>query len=257
MKVIFPLPNSIAGAIGAATIFTSQLFAPNPTNAIAPLTYETANDIPQVMFQEHSIIHGRVQKVIDGDTIRIRHYPLPEAIQKNNEYEGKLYDHTILIRLYGIDAPEIGKNGNPPMAYADDAKEYTISKIKNKMVSVKLLRKDQYSRVVGKVVTDDCYPIDSNSPMAGVGKGVGPSASSMAMSVCKPNYDHLDLSMGLAHNGYSTMYRGGGAEYDGGKNELDREVEFAQVRRKGMWTNGVENVQTPADYKKTLRENSK
>lgn len=181
-----------------------------------------------------------------------RHYPLPESIQKNNDYEGKLSDHTILIRLYGIDAPEIAKNGNAGMAYADEAKDYTFSKSKNKMVSVKLLRKDQYSRVVGKVVTDDCYLMDSNSPMPSSSASMG-----MDMSICKPNYDHLDLSMGLAHNGYSTMYKGGGAEYDGGKKELEREVELAQVKRKGMWVNGVENVQTPGEYKKTLRENSK
>lgn len=142
------------------------------------------------------------------------------------------------------------------MAYAEEAKDYTMSKTKNKMVSVKLLRKDQYSRVVGKVVTDDCFPVNSYSPLAGV-EGKSVTSKSMSLPLCKPNYDHLDLSMGLAHNGYSTLYRGGGAEYDGGKNELEREVEFAQVGRKGMWTNGVENVQSPAEYKKALRQNPK
>ena len=36
MKVPFPLPNSIVGAIGAATIFTSQLFTPAPMHAAVP-----------------------------------------------------------------------------------------------------------------------------------------------------------------------------------------------------------------------------
>ncbi len=157
--------------------------------------------------------------------------------------------------MYGIDAPEIGKNGNPPMAYADEAKAYTASKIDNKIVNVKLLRKDQYSRVVGKILTDECFPIDSFSSSGG--KITTPSTVDTMNgfgSVCKPNSDHLDLSVGLAHNGYSLLYKGGGAEYDGGRNDLEREIQFAQVKKKGVWTNGVENVQTPADYKRSIKE---
>ena len=191
---------------------------------------------------------GKVERVIDGDTIRLRHYPL-YPLQSENRFDGKLVDHTIIIRLYGIDAPEIGKNGNPAMAFADEAKDYTSSKINGKIVNVKLLKKDQYSRVLGKVVTDDCFPTEtsssSNDPMMFGGK------------TCKPNNEHLDLSLGLAHNGYSTLYRGGGAEYDGNKNLLENEIRFAQGQRKGVWTNGIENAQSPAEYKKAMREGAK
>ena len=132
------------------------------------------------------------------------------------------------------------------MAFADEAKDYATSKVNGQLVDVKLLRRDQYSRVVGKVITNQCYPIDSFSVMRTTNKT--PSSS------CKPNYENLDLSLGLAHNGYSTLYRGGGAEYDGNKNDLEKEIQFAQIQRKGVWTNGVENAQSPAEYKRAIRE---
>jgi endonuclease YncB( thermonuclease family) len=191
------------------------------------------------------ITKGRVEKVIDGDTLRIRHYP-NYPYQKQNEYNGKLYEHTITIRLYGIDAPEIAKNGNPGMAYANESKDYTMSKVNGKIVNVKVFKKDQYSRVLGKVMTDECYPIDSFSTMK--------VSTTSPSAVCKPNYDYLDVSQGLAHNGLSTLYRGGGAEYDGNKNGLEKEIQFAQINKKGIWTNGVENAQSPAEYKRAMRE---
>ncbi len=138
------------------------------------------------------------------------------------------------------------------MAFADEAKDYTRSKINGKIVNVKLLKKDQYSRVLGKVVTDDCFPTETLMPTSS-------SSDSFALGgkTCKPNNEHLDLSLGLAHNGFSTLYRGGGAEYDGNKSQLEKEIQFAQIQRKGVWTNGIENAQSPADYKKAIRESAK
>lgn len=185
--------------------------------------------------------------MIDGDTIRIRHYPL-YPLQTQNDFNGKLSDHTITIRFYGIDAPETAKNGNPPMAFADEAKDYTSDKIYGKIVNVKLLRKDQYSRVVGRVMTDECYPIDSFRIIGSA------SAVPIGSSACQANYDNLDISLGLAHNGFSTLYSGKGAEYDGNKIDFEREINFAQINRKGVWVNGIENVQSPAEYKRAMKE---
>jgi hypothetical protein len=40
--------------------------------------------------------------------ISIRHYPYyPFSIGK--KYDGRLSDHTMVIRVYGVDCPEIGK----------------------------------------------------------------------------------------------------------------------------------------------------
>ncbi len=38
MKAPFINPNKVAGAIGAATIFASQLFTPTSLNAAVPIT---------------------------------------------------------------------------------------------------------------------------------------------------------------------------------------------------------------------------
>jgi len=43
------------------------------------------------------------------------------------------------------------KRGNPSMPKAEDALEWTKSKVDGKVVKVKLLRKDQYGRIVGQV----------------------------------------------------------------------------------------------------------
>ncbi len=110
------------------------------------------------------------------------------------------------------------------MPFADDAKEWTYNQANNKVVKVTLLQRDQYNRVIGEVET--------------IGQKGNPS---------------VDLSIGLAHNGYATMYKGKGAVYDGHKDILEREVKWAQDHRVGMWTNGVENVKTPAEFKREMK----
>ena len=84
--------------------------------------YDTAGDIPKSMYQKNKIIRGRVVKVIDGDTIRIRHTPL-YPLAKRGDYCGKLSECTVSVRLYGVDAPETAKFGNPEQPYAREAKD--------------------------------------------------------------------------------------------------------------------------------------
>ena len=179
------------------------------------------------MFQNDESIYGRVVRVADGDTFRIRHYPL-YPVQKESQYEGKLVDNTIQVRLYGIDAPEIKKGGNsyPSMPYAEEAKAWTADKVNGKIVEVKLFQKDQYNRVLGKVTTT---------------------------TTLTP----IDISAGLLHNGFATLYEGKGAEYDGNKEKFMKEIEYAQKNRLGIWTNGIENVQSPAEYKRIMKVKQK
>jgi endonuclease YncB( thermonuclease family) len=114
------------------------------------------------------------------------------------------------IRVYGVDCPEIGefgyllfeavisffpsswlsvfnkaKFGNPSMPYGDAAKEFTEQLINNKVVRIKLLRKDQYNRAVAKVTTPGFLP-----------------------------FTKKDVTLQLAERGLATLYTGGGAEYD-------------------------------------------
>lgn len=165
-------------------------------------------------------------KVIDGDTIRIRHTPLyPFAKGEKGCLGRKLTECTISVRLYGVDAPETAKFGNPAQPYALDAKEYISNQVNDKVVRVKLLRKDQYSRVIGSVTTRNKY-----------------------LPFLK-----TDLSRGLAEKGFASLYTEGGAEYDGRREQLESNIQRAQKRRQGIWSNGVNNFVDPAAYKREIR----
>lgn len=238
------LPTTSASAAGitaqpthsAATATSSLVLQAPPTQqrtpptlaaAIMPLPfrrYATAGDIPKAMYQKNRIIRGRVVKVIDGDTIRIRHTPL-YPLAKSGDYSGKLSECTVSVRLYGVDAPETAKFGNPEQPYAREAKEYVARHVDGKMVRVKLLRKDQYSRAVAKVT---------------VRHRVLP-------------FLRTDLTKGLAERGYATLYTGGGAEYDGKREVLEKKIKRAQRRRRGIWSNGVGNHVDPAAYKREIK----
>ena len=157
--------------------------------------------------------------MVDGDTIRVRHTPLyPSSKGENACVNKKLTECTISVRLYAVDAPEIAKSGNPGQPYSQEAKDYITDKAYDKVVQVKLLRKDRYSRVVGSVTVLS-----------------------------------TDLSEGLAENGYASIYTGGGAEYDGKRDELEKAVQKAQSMKVGIWSNGVDGFQDPAAYKREIR----
>lgn len=183
-------------------------------------TYNTADDIPSSKIKQNSKIYGKVGKVIDGDTLRIRHLPLYPFV-KSNDYKGSHTEHTISIRIYGVDAPETAKKGNPGMPFANEATEYTKDLLDQKIVSIKLLRKDQYNRIVGVVKTASFIPF------------------------CGSN---TDVSMGLAKGGLATLYTGGGAEYNGNREGLEKNIEYAKKKKKGIWSS--DNVALPSDYKR-------
>ena len=172
--------------------------------------YDTANDIPKSYFKDKKIIRGKVVKVIDGDTIRIRHTPLyPLSKGDKGCIDRKLTECTISVRLYGVDAPETPTFGNEGQPYAQEAKEYISKQAYDKNVKIKLLRKDQYSRVVGSVTTQKYKYIP---------------------------FIKTDLSQGLAANGYASLYTGGGSEYNGRRNELERKIKRAQNKKRGIWS---------------------
>ena len=195
--------------------------------AIMPMPfrrYDTAGDIPTALYKRNKVIRGRVVKVIDGDTIRIRHTPLYPLLKKG-EYCGKLSECTISVRLYGVDAPELAKFGNPEQPYAREARDYVAKQVDGKIVRVKLLRQDQYSRAVAKVtIRNNILP-----------------------------FLRTDLTKCLAERGYATLYTGGGAEYDGKREVLEKKIKRAQKRKKGIWSNGVGNHVDPAAYKREIK----
>jgi endonuclease YncB( thermonuclease family) len=229
------------------------------TVAILPLSiqqYDTANDIPTSMITSNVILRGRVIKVIDGDTIRIQHIPLlldnypfisnwKNRLSFNRNQKNKcsttsnssskkinLSQCTISVRLYGIDAPEMARSGNPGQPYAIEAKEYITNKVsKNqKIVHVKLLGKDQYSRIIGRVTATT-----HTRKLFGITTG-----------------REEDLSIGLAENGLASLYTGGGAKYDGHRSILENKINIAQQKKLGIWKNKSQFVD-PAKYKKEMK----
>jgi endonuclease YncB( thermonuclease family) len=58
-----------------------------------------------------------------------------------------------------------------------------------------------------------------------------------------------DLSVELVQEGLATIYTGGGAEYNGQLDILQKEQAKAQKKKLGIWSQGEEMV-SPADFKK-------
>ena len=80
-------------------------------------------------------VRGMVRHVTDGDTVTIV-----------SRSAGKL-----TVRLYGIDAPETGRRGQPGQPYGAVAKRVLMYKLLGKTVTVESKERDQYGRMVGIV----------------------------------------------------------------------------------------------------------
>lgn len=156
--------------------------------------FSTADDVPSDYFSDNRYIYGFVERIIDGDTIRVRHVPgygLRRQSTQPLQQRGIAKD-TLSIRVYGIDTPEIGKNKRQvSQPFSEEAKSFTSKLVYNKMVKVTFLRKDQYSRAVASVET------------------VPPRFLSWI-----PGFGPKDLSLELAKAGLAELYTGGGAQYN-------------------------------------------
>ena len=152
--------------------------------------------IPKAAFEKQSVMYGFVERVIDGDTIRVRHLPLysariwgrqPEPLQQRG-----ISQDTLLIRLYGVDCPELKKRGNSGQPGSQEAKEFTSDIVLHQVVKITLLRKDQYARAVAAV---ECLPRGG------------------ACFQWLPGLGRRDLTVLLAKEGWAELYTSGGAEY--------------------------------------------
>ena len=220
-----PLPPHASSLMTASTrTRTSSGGLAGGIAAVFPRQFDTANDIPDDLFRKKTSIKGRVLKVIDGDTIRVRHTPFYPLSSSGGCGERKLTECTISVRLYGVDAPETAKFGNPGQPYSQEAKDFVTRSVKDRVVTVKLLGRDRYSRVIGRVkFRNRVLPLG------------------------------VDLTQSLASHGYASLYTGGGAQYDGERERLEMLIEQAQSRRKGIWSDGVDNFADPAKYKREMR----
>ncbi|KAL3897394.1 MAG: hypothetical protein SGPRY_013064 [Prymnesium sp.] len=220
----YPLPSlalsfAAGGAAGAA---------------LAPVVrwYPTAMDLPSRLFRKQRRLRVRVVKVSDGDSLRALHLPpfaflrslgAPEGKKSGKRGNGKgmkLSERTMQVRLAAVDCPETSKFGASGQKFGKEAKEFAINEIDGKVVTLKLLSRDQYGR-----------------------------------AVCTLSYgwgwQRRDLSEELLKNGLAVVYRQAGAQYDGPVERWDQMEETAQQNRMGLWKEGGVD---PAAYKRALRE---
>jgi micrococcal nuclease len=180
---------------------------------------ETADAIPKYYFKEQRTINAVVVKVVDGDTVRVRHLG-------SREFPPPFRDHTIIVRLAAIDCPEIAKFGNPDQPFAQEAKSFVQQKLFQKDIKLKLLGMDFYHRAVGRI----SY---------------------------KENNRLYDLSEELLKKGLAVVYRGKKVFLDEEPLEKWFSLENQAIQKKlGMWKDGVEKVELPSEFKQALRSSA-
>jgi endonuclease YncB( thermonuclease family) len=143
----------------------------------------------------------RVVRVIDGDTIKVA------------------ADHMeIIVRLVGIDAPELGRKKNQPgQPYSRKATKYLAKLVLNKTITIKEYGTDRYKRILGVVFV---------------------------------NGKNANLEMVKA--GLAEVYRGRHARYFNPKIYQDAEAEAKKAERR-MWVLGDKYV-SPRVWRKIRRK---
>jgi endonuclease YncB( thermonuclease family) len=175
-------------------------------------------------------IYGRVVRVIDGDTFRVRHcrskWFCPKEEENPTGRRTRIYDSTLSLRIYGVDCPELQKKSSDPTSqpFAQEATDYTTKLVLGQVVAMKLLRKDQYGRAVAAVTTKQ---------------------RTWMLVVRRKR----DVSVELAQRGLATLYKGGGAEYNGNRDVLEAKIATAQKNKLGVWSLGNAMI-SPGAFKK-------
>lgn len=122
------------------------------------------------------------------------------------------------IRIAGIDCPEtVHKPGESGQVYGVEAKSKVTELIHKKQVSLKVLDRHQYGRLVASVLIGE-----------------------------------VDLGLYLLRNGYAFVYTGKGASYGNQKRAMEDAFEYAKNEKLGMFSGSL-RVETPAEYKKKLK----
>ena len=233
LSVSLPIGQSLVSR--RAFLATSVAIVASPSSILTPLEqFDTVNDIPADYFSQQRYIYAYVERVIDGDTIRARHLPAYTLRRQRPEplTQRGIANLTMSLRVYGVDTPELGKNKRQTsQPFAEEAKDLTESLVYHKVVKVTLLRRDQYGRAVAMIETVP-NPLLSWFPGCGA----------------------TDLSLALAQRGLAELYTGGGAEYNGRRDILERAIEQAKRKRRGQWSIPDSERQSAAEKKKEIRE---
>ncbi|PVV00997.1 hypothetical protein BB560_004599 [Smittium megazygosporum] len=204
--------------------------------------FNTALEIPKSYFNS-KLIRGIVLDVADGDTIRLYHCPNLKPMwvinremkllkqralfqnEKKSKGKYKLSDRTINVRLYGIDAPEIGHFGNANQPLSIESRDYLKQMILGKKVTLMPLKIDIYSRVIGVVNFRSYY------------------------------FFKKDLSVEMIKNGFAQVYEGQDLVFHHNINYLQTLESDAKKKGVGVWSQSKKQYESPRDYKKRIRSN--
>ncbi|DBA00599.1 TPA: hypothetical protein N0F65_007728 [Lagenidium giganteum] len=180
--------------------------------------FSTVDDIPMSYFQQERKIDAVAVNFSDGDTFRVRHLPFWRG---PGSVKGKLSEHTLQIRLAGVDTPETAKFGNPGQPFGEEAKKWLSTAIEGRRLTLTLLHKDQYSRAVC-MVHYGRWPFRKNA------------------------------SEELLKAGLGNIYRQAGAVYGGRLEVFEKLEQHAQKKKIGIWSQG-KKYESSSDYKARLR----
>ncbi len=92
----------------------------------------------KLLSPKNKVRQFKVVKIFDGDTIKI-----------------KGFDLIFKIRLVGIDCPEFGFNNLKSQPFSKKAKQYLISLLDNKTVTIKTYGTDAYNRQLAEVFSNN------------------------------------------------------------------------------------------------------
>ena len=119
--------------------------------------------------------------------------------------------------------------GSKSQPFAAEAKEWLTSFVQGRKVCIQLHRIDQYGRAVATVwVHRRRFPW-----------------------LWWPVWWNVSLEMVRA--GFATIYRDLGAEYNGILKDLETSEHRARRLKLGMWSQAMEQYQSPGDYKRSIR----
>mmetsp|Transcript_17210 Transcript_17210/g.24683 ORF Transcript_17210/g.24683 Transcript_17210/m.24683 type:complete len:350 (-) Transcript_17210:354-1403(-) len=181
--------------------------------------------IPSWMYRDGKTIRGRVVDVPDGDNFIMLHTPLPHSMRSHpqTDFSSSTFkermDRSIRVRLAGLDAPEgpfKGGNGQP---FHREAKEFLEHLTLGKEVTIELVGRDRYSRVIAVVY-----------------RGWGPF---------RFNVNAVMLEEGLA-----TIYWGINRKFGGHFHQFKRMECRAREAGRMIWS--MPRTELPRDYKRSL-----
>ncbi|CAK7564588.1 MAG: putative endonuclease lcl3 [Sporothrix epigloea] len=217
-----PPALAVGAALGFSAFYRSYLRRIPTTNHIRPN-----------FFRKRSLL-GRVTSVGDGDNFHMFHTPGGRLagwgwLRKVPSYRKDLKGKTIPVRIAGVDAPECAHFGRPAQPYSGEALDFLTQYLLGRRVRAYLYRRDQYDRVVARVIVRRFF------------------------------FFKRDVGLEMVKRGLATCYEAKtGAEFGGRETQYRIAEARAKSRKKGLWSgqlgrNGVASptgeIESPREFK--------